>query len=732
MNQIKLESQNNNGYTTNEKALPHVDLVNKESKLIKFSKDGVDETPLIESFKESLIDLSKAFTFDVPYGKCAHSETQECIDMKRIQMRKDDYFSSTINKGQLIEQCQLPEYFVISKEEVDRQYYVIAATLQVDSRKIEIIKRNLNLFELNNTKGPIGSLVSIDSLNCMINVNTPAIEKSFEEMKKEVIMTRFILNDGNSFYRSFMFGILEHAILYGNIHVLQKIAIGIQSKLPFNQIKRHNIEVNVSEILIILYLLITELESKNIKVAYELFITAANQSQSFDLGLIKYMRIALGEYIISNHDVIFRTEHWEEIKTIAAPAYLSNHSFDYFNYVNDRILAMDYGADKFIIQISPVVFRINLNLYAIEGTANEDKHIVFLKQYFHCLGDQSFHNSISVFYCFSRFHKLYSKAALKYHDTNITFRSMKTSYITKRFKVITEKAHCDTCSETSDIINFFHIPRTNFCRYCLKSTIDKLITRRLFHFTSEHYNNREYYFRYISLSERFEDKIEEEDFVALFGRSITQQIFYVEDRLCYKCAKLLEEEPHNMSCHCKFCTKCLIDNIMNSTNQLIILNNYEKSTLSIKPVNCPCGGRFDTNRAIEMVYQPKLVQLEREANERLAKTAEIVCAFCGKLHEKAKYSKTINMNTDTVKNQYIAVLKFNVLTKYENDIALHIMCKDCLKDLKTDKENKIRREEIKENATFYPLNCKVCLKTHQIEERTITESKSDSGCCFIY
>lgn len=708
----------------------------KPSKVIMFSKDGeIENDQIIQTGKAEFppIELSKIIDRDIPYGKSTHTESKECADKKKNHMLQDNYFSSTVNKDNLIDMSKLPEYFIISEEEVNKQSTSLFSSGILDTNKVATIKNNLSSYQNESNKGVIGPLILCESLNTLINVGAKGIAQLFQELKKDISMARFIYNDGNSFYRAFMLGILEHHILYFDLYSLRKLAIGILTTKA-QKLNKYEPIINYNEVIIIFHLIISLVIEKKSKEAYDLLISAINQSKSLDYALIKYMRIALAEYIETNEASIFKTENWEEIEAIAAPAYLSNHSFDYKNYIRDRVLVMNYEADKFLVQISPVVFHINLDLYCIEGTANEVKHISYLNQYFHCITNQSFHHCISIFYSFARYHRVYHKNHIQYHNTNITSK-LPTAVIDApiRFKVITKNANCIICKETSDLICFNHIQRAELCKNCLINAIDHIITKRITHFIEEYYNNKEFYFRPIALSDNEEERLEDEDFIDLFNRNIAQQILYTMDQLCFQCMKLLGNNYQTMPCQCKLCNICTIDNIMNSTNQKVILNQYEKTHSTFKLVKCPCGNIFDTDAATNLVYKSKIEQLTNEANLRLIKTAEILCSYCGKFHKKANYSKTISMNTNTRKSEYLEVIKFSVLN--ENDSGsincVHIMCKNCLKEAKLDKLNKIKRGELKEDTSFYPLNCKVCIKTHQIEEKTLSDSKNN-GCCFLY
>ena len=482
----------------------------KLNKCIKFYKEDVAPSSSNED-ADSEINLNKAVDRDEPYGKVVQQETKECIDKKRNHMLQDDYYSSTIHQEKIINMAKLPEYITLTENELNaRIEEIFEELLKLPNSFVNTIVENLNNYKLSDMFGSVGPMCSCKSLNFLMNANTNAIEKSFEELEKDIAATRFILNDGDSFYRSFMFALIEHQILSQNLLDFKKLIYGVATKTRSLIFKRKNTEINMNEVLYILYLIYMDISKGNIINAYGIFITAVNQSRSFDYGLIKYMKVALSEYITTNADLIFKNEHFEEIEKIAAPAYLNNHSFNYKEYIENRILTMHYDADKFIVQLSPAVFNVNLDLYAVEGTAQQAQHITYLKNYFHCLSDQNTRFSIALFYHFSRYDKLYSKEFLRLYEDKITY--IKRDYHQeKRFTIVNANITCENCKVQSDEISFVHIPNYTFCKNCVIEALDKVITKRIAYITNENYNNTGYYCRPVSLGKTFEFTLSDED-----------------------------------------------------------------------------------------------------------------------------------------------------------------------------------------------------------------------------
>ncbi len=92
---------------------------------------------------------------------------------------------------------------------------------------------------------------------------------------------RTVKNDGNSFYRAFMFGLLEQLILNKGIYELKHILGDISNLLDRDFIK-NNMPINKIELQIKLISIIKYLESENINNAYETFIKSYFTNDDWD------------------------------------------------------------------------------------------------------------------------------------------------------------------------------------------------------------------------------------------------------------------------------------------------------------------------------------------------------------------------------------------------------------------------------------------------------------------
>ena len=709
----------------------------RTNKVIKFMKDNS-----VNDDKDALeVDLNKAIELDEPYGRADLKESKEVVDKKKNHVLKDDYFSSTINQEKIINTI-LPEYISINETDLDEYIQELFTGLnKSELSTFERIKKEFKGKQISANCTNVGPLVPSKCIDCVMNVHSDISDKLFEEISRDISKARFILNDGDSFYRAFMFALIEHYILYKNIYELKKLIYAVSKKLRSKIFKRKNAETNLNEILWIFYLLYSNLQEGNIQNAYSIFFTAININKNFDIGLIKFMKIAMAEYIEDNASLIFKDEHFEEIEAIAAPAYLNNHVFDFRKYIEDRILTMNYDADKFIVQLSPTVFHMNLDLYCIEGTAEEVKHISYLKNYFTCLSDKSLHKSISLFYHFSRYDKLYSNDLFNSFQNDLYFSLGEEEFTAKcsqRYIEVNKMVACDICKQRSDEICFEHIPNFNFCKICIIEAVDKIITHRINHFISEYYNNASYYCRPVSLSKSNPQyKLYDEDFVALFGRNVAQTLLYTMDALCFNCMQKLTDDSIKMpECECKLCKRCATNFIMEATDHKIILNNYEKKKTKAKKVICSCGEPFDTETAIDLIYKNKINDYRSQAQQRLMDVASETCCICNKIHKKNTGSKIVSMNTNTRDNN--VYFKFDIIPESGVDTGdcTHIMCKKCLDVLNSELDKMIKKGEMKQNDLFMLLDCKVFYKRHKVESKKFRSAASrnnqDNSCCVVF
>jgi len=130
-------------------------------------------------------------------------------------------------------------------------------------------------------QGVVGPLCDLKTMAVVSGISQAAKE-TLSKIEQEVSYWRSILGDGNCFYRSFMFAVLEFHILNNDDKSLKKIMCDIDS-IPDKEFKRKDVPLSKQEILEVLFIIIDEMKNKrDIKKAYSFLLKAYNSLQNFD------------------------------------------------------------------------------------------------------------------------------------------------------------------------------------------------------------------------------------------------------------------------------------------------------------------------------------------------------------------------------------------------------------------------------------------------------------------
>lgn len=148
--------------------------------------------------------------------------------------------------------------------------------------------------EFNNKKN-LSIINEVDSINETKRVKT-TFNREYQNNDGRIHLWRESICDGNSFYRMFMFGYLEHLIFEKNIALLSKlfkrILLDYTQKLEINnslsaknQLDMSKVfqSTNIERVLIILNIIINQMRIENYPAAYKSLINAFNDDDgSFD------------------------------------------------------------------------------------------------------------------------------------------------------------------------------------------------------------------------------------------------------------------------------------------------------------------------------------------------------------------------------------------------------------------------------------------------------------------
>ena len=236
--------------------------------------------------------------------------------------------------------------------------------------------------------------------------------------------------------------------------------------------------------------------------------------------------------------------------------------------------------------------------------------------------------------------------------------------------------------------------------------------------------------------------------------------------ICVVCKQIFKlNQLSCLKCLCRYCEKCLIEKSNNVTNNLKILNKYEKKTFSRK--FCQCGNIFDFDDAIN--YRKDITDIDiNNAKERLEIYIKTLCMKCLKTLNKFNNSNNNknNNNNNNINNietqsneeikdnnknnnknnnnkdkliqierqQVIKLKKENASGKGLNysDID-HLMCIDCyykMKKIEMDSENNLIEQDNDNNnkkEKNKKINCNICCKSRYCD--LDFDEKNNRCCC---
>lgn len=187
---------------------------------------------------------------------------------------------------------------------------------------------------------------------------------------------RSVGGDGNCFYRSVIFGLLEHSVFTKNIEYLIHIMSRIDSCLTKENPKLKNIpltiqtlytEINKKIIISIINIIIRLLETNNIIDAYITLVNSFNYSNIFDFGLICYLRYEIYDFLYDNQTKMYSKEFAVLLGNLLPAQYeKSDGSFDFNNYFVEELLKLYTCAEKIVIYVAPFAVKCNIKLLMFE------------------------------------------------------------------------------------------------------------------------------------------------------------------------------------------------------------------------------------------------------------------------------------------------------------------------------------------------------------------------------
>ena len=500
---------------------------------------------------------------------------------------------------------------------------------------------------------------------------------------------RYINSDnGDSFYRAFIFGLFEHCILKKNIDLFSTLIFDI---FRLDDIENIYFHLNKEKVFMTLNIIYDLMGADEYEEAYDILIKSYRKTDfdDFDQILIRYLRYCVYGYLNnleSENDIDF------------------NYSLSII-YYNEPT--------RFIIETLSNIFNVNIKIFYIEGNMKEMKEIDFLS-----LNKSNIYIRLGYFY--SSYHIIYQEkikfnCSLNYYLSDIS--NILNGLILDKERI------CLFCKKSSKYIDITKLGR-KICSNCLEKKIYDILNKRIEFFSLENYLNFSYYMRPIILSDELNVIFNDANCKNIFNYSFSYIWSNNIQNLCFKC-RMIKVETLTLKCGCQYCKSCLLEKINKVTNNYIILNGYEKN--NIEEENCICDKIFDLNEGLKLIEVDKIYN--RKAIERMIEIINNQCFICQKNIEQ-KIDVPSNKNNN--KNYEISIIIPNSFIKgkienldYIND--KHFICTNCYKK---ETQNKKLSYFTYENKEYIKLFCQLCNIFHLIDKVTWKKicPKTSCGC----
>ena len=716
---LKLDDNNSSIYLS-RKLMKRKELDKNQLKEIKKAKKKYSSFIEKQKNKTDLLELvdktvKKIYNFDLTNQKPEEKDNFFCVNaLDEEEKNFSDCFASfndIINKeGKNIKQNKKKNFLFQNnfKNKINQEEKLSKIISELEKSHPQIMEENekkTNLDELIPTLNEnfddkiLGENEIIKKFNSPIGrlEDTKNFIYKFDAHKNYHLMInaykhfnywRTSLSDGNSFYRVFMYSLIENYITNQNINELKKLICDIIQEDYITLYRNKGIDVYI--VLQIFNKIISLLENNQIEESYKIFNKAYRlKNHCFDYTMIFYLRNIVYKYTKEVYN-IYNNNLKEKNKEID----------DLINI--DAINELGFEPEFFILIFIPYLFDVNLKIFWVDGNLqkNEDGFIDFVDD-----ENEGKFPYIIMGYFFSNFFPLYSN---KINDNLNKIINERYIRMTKLTYCDENKKICPICNNETEQVIFLQ-KKFIICKPCLISHVDKIIMKRTLSLNNEDYYGFEYYNRPIHLQDDY--YINNYEIIELKKENISNLLLRNQTMSCCQCQIKIEKNEYLMNCGCFYCEKCFMINLKNSTNEYMYINEFEKQNNTFEKVICSCGKNFDISYASK-IYKPSNEE-RNNAKERMKIYVKTLCYQC--LQKLVEY--------DNENNNYKIIEKYHkVYIKKEsekrNNIEYydgqHIICKNCyvkqkkkiLNEQETNEEEESNQKIIRQNF------CKICNRNH--------------------
>ena len=751
-NSINVEIENNSSIISDKfkhskifKTLPEEDKqkaisIFKEVQQFRANKKVIKN---IDSYPTIIIDLNqKEKTLDnlIPdFSKRIKKETKEESEKRKKSFINHIYFEGKVETNPLLElvpDCQISHIDLLVQIFKDKGLKNIPK-IDEDYEKIIFTEENSLIPEY---YSPIGQLEDLKGFVFKYNIYEDT--KIYINCFKNFNCWRSIQGDGNSFYRTFMFSLIEYYIINNDGNELKKLISEITSDDLILEYKQNNVDYNTA---FYIYGVIIELLSKyEIIEAYDLFIKSyLLKDGSFDKILIIYLRYICFKYVdevINLYENEKTNENSEE--KMAAKS------------INKELIkTMNIEPNFFIICLMAYLFNVNISLFYIDRDLTQSKDGII-----NFIDEDNTDNIpfISIGYFYSSYFKIYTE---KFINENEEIFKTKLKQLSKLTLEIKNQKKCQIC-KTDEYIIFLE-QKFKICKKCLDKYIYNVGSLRREAFIKDNFIGLEYYSRAFNLKDNY--ILNDYEFIEIKEETnIINYLQHAASTMCSNCKQNFDKKNlNNLKCKCLLCDKCLEDIILKMTKGLKILNSYEKKNLKNNKCSS-CGGNFIYEDAIEHLKDIKEKD-NQNAIKRMENYVNTLCLICGeKVRENPEINESKISNTydrdkdkDNIKENkknkksekeiiYKEIKNYKKLKiRKEDDRGKgidyldidHVICINCYEKIKSnDKTSVISKES---NKYYSDLDdgecfCFICNKKHFLIDKKMKEGGCLTAGCKIY
>ena len=296
-----------------------------------------------------------------------------------------------------------------------------------DKESIRKFKKIIDNYDINGMN--LGSISSFDNLfiiNYGQNIDNLKNEnEEIEKYKNTIYRWRLSNWDINNFYRYHIFYYIEQIILerhiqsfinlFNDIYTLSREEY-FKQLINVNKIKIENIFSTLS---LIYYALNLRDMNSAVLNAYTIFIKCINNDNSFDLGLILYLKYSIYKYLLKNENKLYNKEYPIKINQLLPEIYQEYGKDAFKNFFEKELIPLNKKIERIIIYITPYVLGKTLKIYSFifQNNKLENLEEILIDPYLNEEKENTNLNKICLLFVNNNYNIIYSKDYYEKHQS---------------------------------------------------------------------------------------------------------------------------------------------------------------------------------------------------------------------------------------------------------------------------------------------------------------------------